>query len=202
MLRPLLRQLASATLGGLPARDAVVAAVALAENDAQFAALAFAFGWLGEIVDAPPGVSIGVATLLSLLLTASLGGDLLLEAGRDLLPLGLGLALAYAAAAEPRDPSRDDPTGDEILIYDVPAALWERQLDKRVRERAAANAARIDSLVASTRGLSAAKGEALKQCCGSRDLAALSAAEWAECDGIGEVLARRVHRALQTDPTI
>lgn len=180
-------------------RDALVASVAFAEHDGQFAALALAFGWLGELVEAPPGVSVGVATLLSLLLTSTLGGDLLLETGRDLLPLGLGLALAYVATAEPRDPSRDDPSGEEILVYDVPAALWERQLDERVKRRAAANAARVDALVASTRGLSAAKGEALKLHCGSRDIASLSAAEWAECDGVGDVLARRIYRALRED---
>lgn len=199
MISPLIKQLATRTLAGVPARDVVAAFVANVEADFPFATLLVGFSSLESAVDAPAGAGASVAALLAVLIASATGGDVGAELLRVSLPLALSLALARVSStlddAEP--PSDDGDGGYSAQPADPVASSWEARLKGRARQREAENAVLIDALVRSTRGISAQKGEALKRCCAGRDARKLSPDDWARCEGIGQTLAQRVHDELR-----
>lgn len=197
MINPLLRQLATKTLAGVPARDAVAASVALAEADLPFALLTVGFSTLEATVRAPAGFGASVAALLSVLIAATTNGDVPSELLRVAVPLAFSLALARVSNTIAEEEGDLDNGEYGLLPVDPASSSWESRLDARMRQREAKSAAIIDALVQTTRGLSPQKAEALKRCCGGRDPLQLSQSDWARCEGIGPILAQRVYDGLR-----
>jgi len=205
-MRAPLARLAQATVAGLPARDLVAASVAVAEADVPNAVLTVAFAWLAQTADAPPGVAVCVSALLSVLLASLEPGGAGLEALRVTLPLTVGLALAYVASDDATH-SWGEGDGnehfckplpwDEVKVSDPRDAAWQAELERRLIERTRRNHRLLDAVIARTRGISEARGAALKAHCRDTDALTLTVDDWEQCDGIGEALAQRIHAGLR-----
>lgn len=172
--------------------NCVPAAIAAVEGDLLLNGLILVLSWLSGRAEAPPLAAVAASTLLSLVVTSSLGGDVGAELSRAALPLIAGAAISYISDELAADGADADEVEAGAAPADPTAEWWDARLERRMRSRKARNAALIERLVQTTRGISPAMGRALLEHCAGRDATKLTVEEWMGCRGVGETLAERI----------
>lgn len=191
-MKELVLALAKRRIGPLAYSDIAATSIALAENDLPMAILTCAFTALAASVEAPDGVGIGVAALVSLLTAVTGGVPAEIEVARLFLPVALSLACALVRGEE-------EHVSQAHVSSPSPVSSWDERFSARLRERSTLNAERIRRVVPRIRGLSVKSIDKLVLHANGRDVRDLTVDEWLQCPGVGPKLASAIRAELQTD---